>query len=69
VKGVHSREMFTYRNALLDTTVSKGGCMGMGEAMVRILKVRPKNIIRASERRARLAQSGESEFVLQVRKK
>jgi hypothetical protein len=69
VKGVHSREMLAYRSALLDAAVSKGGCMGMGGAMARILNVRPKNIIQASERRARLAQSGESEFVLQVTKK
>jgi hypothetical protein len=69
VKGVYSWEMLAYRSALLEAAVSKGGCTRMGEAIARILKVRPKNIIQASERKARLVESGESEFALQVRKK
>lgn len=69
VKGVHSREMLAYKSAILDAAVSKGGFTRMGEAMARVLKVRPKNIIKATERRAKKLQSGESEFSLQVRKK
>jgi hypothetical protein len=69
MKGVYSREMLAYKNTILDVAVSKGGCTRMGEAMARVLKVRPMNILRASEKRAKVIEFGESEFALQVRKK
>jgi hypothetical protein len=69
VKGVHSREMLAYMSALLDAVVSNGFCTGMGEAVARVLQVRPHNIRRVVERKARMAENRESEFFLQKRRK
>ena len=69
VKGVHSREMLAYKSALLDMAVNNGFCIGMGEAIARILKVYSHNIRRVVDMKARMAESGESEFSLQKRRK
>jgi hypothetical protein len=61
--------MLAYRSALLDEVASNGFCTGMGEAVAHVLKVRLHNIRRAVERKARMAESRESEFSLQKRKK
>ena len=69
VKGVHSQEMLAYKSALLDATVSNGFCIGMGEAIARVLKVRLHNIRRAVDRRARMVEFGKSKFSPQKRRK
>jgi hypothetical protein len=60
--------MLAYRGALLHTTVS-GNIHRRDSAMSRILKIRGRNLINASARRASLESSGASQFSLHKRQK
>ena len=68
VKGVQSSDKLAYRGALLHAAVS-GNVHRRGQALSRMLKVRGRNITKASARRASLESTGISQFSLHKRQK
>lgn len=72
VKGVQSKEMLAYRGAILDATVAgdtAGNARGKSTAISRVLRIRPQNILKATERRASIDTTGSSKFALPMRRK
>jgi hypothetical protein len=63
INDAQSSEMLAYKDALLDAVVM-GNLRGKGQALGRVLQVRPENFWRASRRRARLESPGGSHFSL-----
>lgn len=61
--------MLADRGVILDAIVSTLDCRRKGEAMVRVLKIRVENIIKASMQRVDLYKRGINEVAPQVRRR